>query len=186
MKNTVLFFSLFSLFSLFPEKVFSQAKQDTVPKTPAAGTVKDTAKTQKMVYHDYNFGFLTSPEYTQIAVTYKLDSVTQKFLPVQDSSRLNFQFIVTKDRDQITITSIDPAKPFSYNEKVRFVGITEDGYFSLVYRSLSKNQELIMINPLFGFAIISAKDCSKPQVIKGKNCDLKNHYFGACDTRLFR
>jgi len=131
---------------------------------------------------DYNFTFF-SQGYTLLNITYKLDSVSQKFLQHTDSTGNASQFIISKDKNRLSISSIDPAGPDSYSELVNFTGATPDGY--LVYTG-PKNNPVLAVNPLLGYVVISFKDCTGPQAKGRGNCELVNHYFGGAKTNIFR
>jgi len=131
---------------------------------------------------DYNFTFF-SQGYTLLNITYKLDSVSQKFVQHTDSTGNASQFIISKDKNRLSISSIDPAGPDSYSELVNFTGATPDGY--LVYTG-PKNNPVLAVNPLLGWVVISFRDCTEPQAKGRENCELVNHYFGGAKTNIFR
>jgi hypothetical protein len=131
---------------------------------------------------DYNFVFF-SEGYTLLNVSYKLDSITQKFTQHIDSTGNQSQFIISKDKNRLSISSIDPAGPDSYSELVTFTGVTPDGF--LVYTG-PKNTPILAVNPLMGWVVISFRDCTGPQAKGRENCSMANHYFGGAKTNILR
>lgn len=131
---------------------------------------------------DYNYTFF-SEGYTSLNVTYKLDSMTQRFVAHTDSIGNKSQFIISKEKNRLFISSIDPAGPDSYSEIVTFTGVTPDGF--MVYVG-PKNNPVFAVSPSMGYLVISFKDCTGPQAQDRKNCALQNHYFGNAPTNIFR
>ena len=131
---------------------------------------------------DYNYTFF-SEGYTLLSVTYKLDSLTQKFVQHVDSTGNKTSFIISKDKNRFMITSIDPAGPDSYSEIVTFTGVSNDGL--LVYVG-PKNNPVIAVNPLLGHVVISFRDCTGPQAKGRDNCEMINHYFGGANQKILR
>ena len=139
-------------------------------------------KTTQPKPKDFNYAFY-SEGYTLLNVTYKLDSISQKFVQHTDSTGNKTSFIVSKDKNRFTITSIDPAGPDSYSEIVTFTGVTPDGF--LVYVG-PKDVPVIAVNPIFGWAVISFRDCTGPQAKGRDNCSMINHYFGGASQKILR
>lgn len=131
---------------------------------------------------DYNYTFFTDG-YTLLNVTYKLDSLTQKFVQHVDSTGNKTSFIISKDKNRLSVSSIDPAGPDSYSELVTFTGATPDGF--MVYAG-PKNNPVFAVSPSMGYLVISFKDCTGPQAQDRKNCALQNHYFGNPPTKILR
>jgi hypothetical protein len=131
---------------------------------------------------DFNYTFF-SEGYASLNVSYKLDSLTQKFVAHTDSTGNQSQFIISKEKNRLSISSIDPAGPDSYSEIVIFTGVTPDGF--MVYTG-PKNNPVFAVSPSMGYLIISFKDCTGPQSKDRKNCALVNHYFGGVPTNIFR
>lgn len=131
---------------------------------------------------DFNYTFF-SEGYASLNVSYKLDSLTQKFVAHTDSTGNQSQFIISKEKNRLSISSIDPAGPDSYSEIVTFTGVTPDGF--MVYTG-PKNNPVFAVSPSMGYLIISFKDCTGPQSKDRKNCALQNHYFGNAPTNIFR
>lgn len=131
---------------------------------------------------DFNYTFF-SEGYISLNVSYKLDSLTQKFVAHTDSTTNKSQFIVSKEKNRLSISSIDPAGPDSYSEIVTFTGVTPDGF--LVYTG-PKNNPVFALSPSMGYLVISFRDCTGPQAQDRKNCALVNHYFGGVPTNIFR
>jgi len=131
---------------------------------------------------DYNYTFF-SEGHTLLNVTYKLDSLTQKFVQHVDSTGNESQFIISKDKNRFSISSIDPAGPDSYSELVTFTGATPDGF--LVYVG-PKNVPQIAVNALLGHVVISFRDCTGPQAKGRDNCAMVNHYFGGANQKILR
>ena len=131
---------------------------------------------------DYNYTFF-SEGYTSLNVSYKLDSLTQKFVAHTDSTTNKSQFIISKEKNRLSISSIDPAGPDSYSEIVTFTGLTPDGF--MVYTG-PKNNPVFAVSPSMGYLVISFKDCTGPQAQDRKNCALQNHYFGGVNTNILR
>ena len=131
---------------------------------------------------DYNYTFF-SEGYTSLNVSYKLDSLTQKFFAHTDSTTNKSQFIISKEKNRLSISSIDPAGPDSYSEIVTFTGVTPDGF--MAYTG-PKNNPVFAVSPSMGYLIISFKDCTGPQSKDRKNCALQNHYFGNAPTNILR
>lgn len=139
-------------------------------------------KTSQPKPKDFNYAFY-SEGYTLLNVTYKLDSVSQKFTQHTDSTGNKTSFIISKDKNRFTITSIDPAGPDSYSEIVTFTGVTPDGF--MVYVG-PKSNPVIAVNPLMGHVVVSFRDCTGPQAKGRENCALQNHYFGGVPTNILR
>ena len=131
---------------------------------------------------DFNYTFF-SEGYTSLNVSYKLDSLTQKFTPYTDSTTNKSQFVISKEKNRLSISSIDPAGPDSYSEIVTFTGVTPDGF--MVYTG-PKNNPVIAVNPMLGWVVISFRDCTGPQAKGRENCALVNHYFGGADKKILR
>ena len=131
---------------------------------------------------DFNYTFF-SEGYTSINVSYKLDSLTQKFVAHTDSTGNKSQFIVSNEKKRLSISSIDPAGPDSYSEIVTFTGVTPDGF--MVYTG-RKNNPVCAVSPSMGYVVISVRDCTGPQAQDRKNCALVNHYFGNAPTNILR
>lgn len=149
-----------------------------LPFTLSAQVDPKTAPAPK----DYNYTFFTQG-YTLLNVTYKLDSISQKFVQHVDSTGNESQFIISKDKNRFSISSIDPAGPDSYSELVTFTGATPDGF--LVYVG-PKNTPQIAVNPLMGWVVISFRDCTGPQAKGRDNCAMVNHYFGGANQKILR
>ena len=131
---------------------------------------------------DFNYTFF-SEGYTSLNVSYKLDSLTQKFTPYTDSTTNKSQFVISKEKNRLSISSIDPAGPDSYSEIVIFTGVTPDGF--MVYTG-PKNNPVFAVSPSMGYLVISFKDCTGPQAKGRENCALQNHYFGNAPTKILR
>lgn len=131
---------------------------------------------------DFNYTFF-SEGYTSLNVSYKLDSLTQKFVAHTDSTTNKSQFIVSKEKNRLSISSIDPAGPDSYSEIVTFTGVTPDGF--MVYTG-PKNNPVIAVNPLMGHVVVSFRDCTGPQAKGRDNCAMINHYFGGASQKILR
>lgn len=131
---------------------------------------------------DFNYTFF-SEGYTSLNVSYKLDSLTQKFVAHTDSMTNKSQFIISKEKNRLSISSIDPAGPDSYSEIVTFTGVTPDGF--LVYVG-PKDVPVIAVNPVFGWVVISFRDCTGPQAKGRENCAMINHYFGGASQKILR
>ena len=131
---------------------------------------------------DFNYTFF-SEGYISLNVSYKLDSLTQKFVAHTDSTTNKSQFVVSKEKNRLSISSIDPAGPDSYSEIVTFTGVTPDGF--MVYTG-PKNNPVFAVSPSMGYLIISFRDCTGPQAKGRENCTLMNHYFGNAPTNIFR
>jgi len=131
---------------------------------------------------DFNYTFF-SEGYTSLNVSYKLDSLTQKFAPYTDSTTNKSQFVISKEKNRLSISSIDPAGPDSYSEIVTFTGVTPDGF--MVYTG-PKNNPVFAVSPSMGYLVISFKDCTGPQAKGRENCALQNHYFGGVPTNILR
>ena len=151
------------LFLLLPFTLSAQVENQSKPK-------------------DYNYTFF-SEGYTSLNVSYKLDSLTQKFTQHTDSTTNKSQFIVSKDKNRLSISSIDPAGPDSYSEIVTFTGVTPDGF--MVYTG-PKNNPVFAVSPSMGYLVISFRDCAGPQAKGRDNCQLANHYFGNAPTNILR
>ncbi len=131
---------------------------------------------------DYNYTFF-SQGYTSLNVSYKLDSVSQKFTQHTDSTGNESQVVISKDKNRFSISSIDPAGPDSYSELVTFTGVTPDGF--LVYVG-PKDIPIIAVNPLMGWVVISFRDCTGPQAKGRDGCAMVNHYFGGASQKILR
>ena len=131
---------------------------------------------------DFNYTII-SEDYTSLNFMYNLESLTKKFTPHTDSTTNKSQFVVSKEKNRLSISSIDPAGPDSYSEIVTFTGVTPDGF--LVYTG-PKNNPVFAVSPSMGYLVISFRDCTGPQAQDRKNCALVNHYFGGLPTNICR
>jgi hypothetical protein len=152
---------------------------------------------------DFDFSFYPSGVYQKYFERFERDTTVVDSIARNikiDSTKTDVQVVIKKEGDRLTITDIKyPSGPI-YSERVRFLGVLEDGFGSLFYESLSVDKEQIVVNPTRGFAVISFKKCFT-EVGDGKIspwtaeattedapdfCNFINHNFGNIALNKYR
>jgi len=156
---------------------------------------------------DFDFKFYPESIYQKYFERFELDSTALKAgvdsIPRTlkiDSTKTAVQVRVEKDGATFTVYDIKfPGAPL-YSERVRFLGVIEDGIGSLFYESLGPDKEQIVVNPVRGFVVISFKKCFTnagnnkispwtaeiPEEQKPDFCNFINHNFGTVSVKKYR
>lgn len=154
----------------------------TFAQTPAIQP--QTLQLPDVSIRDFNYTFYPTADYRRMSATHVLDTLTRQFYVARDSAKQEIACVVEKVGDEITIRGlINPTQIF-YRERVKFIGTTNDGSNCLVYTALSKDAEMLIVNPLLGFVVVQFKTCGK-LATKIEDCDLNIHYFGNCPINKF-
>jgi hypothetical protein len=104
--------------------------------------------------------------------------------PHTDSTTNKSQFIVSKEKNRLSISSIDPAGPDSYSEIVTFTGVTPDGF--LVYTG-PKNNPVFAVSAFDGvFGYLFPRLHRATGARQKELCASQNHYFGNAPTNILR
>jgi len=160
---------------------------------------------------DFDYQFYPAPVYQKYFERFDQDSTVDRsglnetdtiprVLKI-DSTKTDVQVVVKKDGDRLVISDIKhPGAPL-YSERVRFLGVLEDGFGSLFYESLGTEKEQIVVNPTRGFAVVSFRKCFKE--VDGRKispwtaevpddddkpdfCNFINHNFGNIAVNKYR
>lgn len=156
---------------------------------------------------DFDFQFYPSATYQKYFERFDLDTSAlragvdsiPRTLKV-DSTKTEVQVHVEKSAANLKVIDIRfPGAPL-YDERVRFLGVIEDGIGSLLYESLGPDKEQIVINPVRGFVVISFKKCfdttKDGKIIPWPSdqtkqedpdyCNFINHNFGTVSVKKYR
>ena len=146
--------------------------QDSVPQdTLEVGKSRELPK-------DYNYSFFPADQYTQRGRFHYIDSIEKQVKIRYDSAAAKIQVSVKKEYDQIQVSgAFDPSQIY-YKQAVQFIGFTADGTYTMVYQAKTKEQEIVFVNPFWGFFIVGFKTCKKEWGTKESDCDFNFHYFG--------
>ena len=175
MKQAILIFFCLAFISLDAQTIAG------VPApTPAAQQIQPTAKAD-FVPRDFNYTFYPTDKYQRFGRFNILDTVSNTTRIMQDSSTKTTQVVIEKQGDELTIRGVADPTLVLYRTNVKFVGITSDGRYSLIYKSTSKDEETIFVNPVIGFVVVGFNVCDSD----GKRCNQNFHYFGNAPAKLY-
>ena len=136
-------------------------------------------------FKDYNYLFVTGGPYYAVKTTNEIDSVSKKIIQRADTLKTSVNSIiavVSKDAGKLTIRTIDPTAtdPDIFSSVVSMVGVTQDGFNSLIYKT-DKPEQTILANPGLGFIVVANRNCNSARV-----CDSMNYYLGNVNLNTLR
>ena len=174
-------FQILFFLALIPAAFSQQPQPATQPKTGNTATQPPATYQPR----DFNYTFVPEGVYSRFASIHLIDSASQKMTVKQDSSSGTLLVIVEKDGDQLTLRGLIDPTAVHYREKVRYLGVTNDGSGTMIYKALTDGQETIYINPVLGYVVVGFKTCDKKYARTDKDCDTNYHYFGNVPARKY-
>jgi len=134
--------------------------------------------------YDFNFEFYPVSRYLRVTKQAGFDSLSQTFKILRDTANSNTPISVSKEGDVLSIKNLQTVSSPVYSARIEFLGLSKDGKGSLIYRAKTQERETVIINPVYGWALLFFEANCGTAGRKPNDCDSQAHYFGLKPTTV--
>lgn len=128
---------------------------------------------------DYDYTFYPEPHYTKHTRSRGIDTTSQAVVWKTDSIGAEVAVKVEKRGDRLTLSNLRNSSNNLYSERVLYIGIDQNQ--CLMYEAQTAAKEIVTINPVLGFVLVTFTDCTGFKFKTKENpgdCDRIMYCFG--------